>query len=102
MMGITSKIGKSDKKSKSFEYAFFGLKSESHGEAIQIYAIKNIPLIRYEIVKIDVMAYIAHLSFMTCLLKVFEFFIYFYTSKVLTIRPIVRLRKMIEFKLYTT
>ena len=98
-IGIMSKIGKSAKKSMLSMYAVLGLKSPSHTGAIQIYAIMNIVLRRYDSVKINVIAYIAHLSLMTCLFKVLELFIYFDTSKVLTIRPIVILKKMNEFKL---
>jgi len=94
-----SKIGKSAKKSMLSMYAVLGLKPPSHTGAIQIYAIMNIVLRRYDSVKINVIAYIAHLSLITYLFKVLELFIYFDTSKVLTIRPIVILKKMNEFKL---
>jgi len=44
-----------------------------------------------------VIAYIAHLSLMTCLLKVLELLIRFVTTIVLTTKPMVMTKKIREF-----
>jgi hypothetical protein len=74
-----------------------GLKPPSHTGASQSYEIKNIVLSKYESVKMMVIAYIAHLSLMTCLLRVLELLIRLVTTIVLTTKPMVMTKKIREF-----